>query len=337
MKDFSLLQPLWLLLLPAYFFWRSRQKKPLSWPVLFPAPALRYPLLESIDPNAQESGNFTTNASIRFSLSIMLFVIALTQPVRYTTPIETAPAAAPFDIVLVVGTAISMRLLDYEKDNMPLSRMDVVRRFLDGFARDFSGEKMGLVVLGNPPAVWLPLTTDRRAVRDAVARLRPVLGGRLADMGAALKLVQTQYASDREKIIVMVTDGGLQLGEVAPEVAARDLAESNNTLYVLGVGGVEGSSVYREPGDLIYQSLNLAFLQGIAEAGGGDFFQIKRADAFDDALKLIEARHPKSGEENAAPRLQQSLSPLFIGLGMMLLLLSFAGGTGMLRRRRRSS
>jgi len=337
MTDFGLLQPAWLLLLPVFLFWLYRRKTPLRWPDIFPTLSLRYPLLDSVDLNASEQASEKKSAPVSVVLSFVLIVVALTQPVHYTKPIELRPEASELDVVFVVGTAISMRLKDYVIDEQPKSRMEMAKLFLDGFAESFSGERMGLVVLGSPPALWLPLTPDRRAIRDALARLRPVLGGRLADMGAALKLVETHYESKREKIVVMVTDGGLQLGETAPEVAASRIAGQGYTLYVLGVGGAEGQTVARDPGSLIYQSLNLEFLQGIAEAGGGEFFHIQNAAAFQDALKIIEAQHQANTPDGNAPRLRLPLYPWFVGLAMLLIMLSFVGGIANSKTNRQAS
>lgn len=323
-SDLGLLQPLWLMLLPLPPLWLKwrRHQSPASSTMSMPL-AVRYPLLRVIRGSsgvARPTGSGT--ADVMISAALLLVVLALAQPVRYTDAIKTAAASEPVDLVIVAGTAISMTLRDYVVGGEPVDRMSITRRLLDGFVAGYRGRRIGLVVLGNPPALWLPLTTDRAVVRDAVSRLRPVLGGRLSDMGATLQLVEQRFREAGEKVVVLVTDGGLQLGATSPLAAARALGAAGNTLYVIGIGAGEPGAGGAEQGGLIYEPIDAVFLQALADAGGGAFFHAQDTDAFSAALSTIESRHRRPGTAIPVERLVEPWYPLPLGLAMALLLLS---------------
>ncbi len=322
-SDLGLLQPLWLMLLPLPPLWLKwrRHRPPASFTMSMPL-AVRYPLLRVIRGSsgvARPTGSGT--ADVMISAALLLVVLALAQPVRYTDAIKTAAASEPVDLVIVAGTAISMTLRDYVVGGEPVDRMSITRRLLDGFVAGYRGRRIGLVVLGNPPALWLPLTDDKAVVRDAISRLRPVLGGRLSDMGATLKLVDEQFGAAGETVVVLVTDGGLQLGATAPETAARALSAAGSTLYVIGIGSSDQGAGGTDPGGLIYEAIDTAFLQTLAEAGGGAFFHARDADAFAAALSTIESRHRRPGTASSTERLAETWYPLPLGVAMALLLL----------------
>lgn len=321
--DLGLVQPLWLMLLPLPLLWLKwrRHHPPASSTMSMPL-AMRYPLLRVIRTSpgvAKTTGSGT--ADVMICAALLLVVLALAQPVRYTGTIKTAEASEPVDLVIVAGTAISMTLRDYVVGGEPVDRMSITRRLLDGFVAGYRGRRIGLVVLGNPPALWLPLTDDKAVVRDAISRLRPVLGGRLSDMGATLRLVDARFGAAGEKVVVLVTDGGLQLGATSPETAARALGAAGSTLYVIGIGSGDQGAGGTDPGGLIYEPIDTAFLQALAEAGGGAFFHARDTDAFSAALSTIESRHRRPGTGSLTGRLLEAWYPLPLGLAMALLLL----------------
>jgi Ca-activated chloride channel family protein len=209
--EFGLLQPYWLLLLPLPLVWLAwRRRHPRPWPIVLSPLALRYPLLSIVAGDDEPVGSPRLAAGDRWvAIAMMLAVIALAQPVRYVGNIASIAASEPVDLVVVAGTAISMTLRDYVIDGERVDRMAMTRHLLDRFVAEFQGQRIGLVVLSNPPALWLPLTTDKRVVRDAIARLRTVMIGRLSDTGAALQLVNDNFGDTDDKVVVLVTDGGL--------------------------------------------------------------------------------------------------------------------------------
>jgi Ca-activated chloride channel family protein len=320
--ELGLLQPWWLLALPlslVWLAWRRRRLRP--WPTLLPPMTLRYPLLSIVTGEGGRGDHATSATADRLvAIALMLAVIALAQPVRYVGSIASEAASEPVDLVIVAGTAISMTLRDYVVDGERVDRMTLTRRLLDRFVADFQGRRIGLVVLGNPPALWLPLTGDKTAVRDAIVRLRTTMVGRLSDTGAALQLVHEGYGSVADKVVVLVTDGGLQLGATSPQAAARQLAAEGNTLYVIGIGASDPVDFGGDVGGLIYEPIDPAALTEVAEAGGGRFFHAQDVDAFEAALSVIESAHRRPVAPSPTQHVVEPWYPLPLGAAMLLLL-----------------
>jgi len=321
--DFGLLQPFWLLLFPLPWLWLYwRLHHPDVWPSILPIPTVRYPLLGDLQHSNQTMTAQAKNRrpDILMAIALTLMLLALCQPVHYKTYIDSEKKSQPVDLVLVVGTALSMSLSDYEINGQAVDRMTMTRKLLDGFVSDYSGQRIGLVILGNPPAVWLPLTSDKSNVRNAISRIRTFLGGRLTDMGATLKLVREHFNEPQEKVVVLISDGGAQVGSVSPQDAAQELAAEGFTLYVIAVGSSNPEAGKLDQGSLIYETVNLTMLQQVATLGNGQLFHALDSYAFTNALKTIENKHRKSSRQEDRKRLTEVWYPLPLALAMVILL-----------------
>lgn len=283
---------------------------------------MRHPLLALMRAESADRPDPSASADRLVAAALLLCLLALAQPVRYQGGTDAGPASRPVDLVIIAGTAITMSLRDYVLDGQRIDRMTVARRLLDGLVEQYQGRRIALVVLGDPPALWLPLTTDKAAVRDALTRLRPVLGGRLSDTGAALRLVAEAFPGNGEVAVVMVTDGGLQLGAVAPLPAARSLATQGYSLYVIGVGSTDATAEQDEAMGLIHQPINSDFLDQLAQQGGGRYYHARDIDTYRAALTEIEAHHRRPITQTTAERPFEPWYPLPLGLAMALLLLA---------------
>lgn len=321
--DIGLLQAYWLFLLPfpwLWLYWRRRYSS--SWPELLPTLAMRYPLLNDIaigsSKEAKKKKIFTADQSLVIAMTFM--ILALSQPVLYRGLSEQEKKSEPVDMILVVDTALSMSLSDYELEGQPVSRLGIARLLLNQFVKNYSGSRMGLVILANPPALWLPLTSDKVIVQDAISRINTFIGGRISDMGATLNLIREQFNDHQEKVVVLISDGGAQIGAVAPEIAAKELASEGFTLYVIAIGSADPEAKSLDNSSLIYEAVNLKMLQQVADSGHGALFHALDSQAFSDALKSIENKHRKPVQLTEQSRLTQALYPLPLVIALLLFL-----------------
>ena len=327
--ELDLLQPYWLLLLLLPLLWLVwRRYRPHSWPQLLPLPTMRYPLLAELqrteDVVLTDPGN--RRADWLLALAMCLMALALSQPVRYIGQISSGKTSEPVDLVLVVGTAISMSLHDYVVNGQRVDRMTMTRHSLDGFVNEFSGSRISLVILGNPPALWVPLTTDKAVVRDAISRIQPVLGGRLTDMGSTLQLVRESFPVPRDTVVVVISDGGLQLGAVSPVDAARALASAGFSLYAIAIGSADPDAGDSRSGELLYDPADIGMLRQMAETGGGKMFHALDTQAFIEALAEIEAQHRRPVPAPQARRLVEPWYPVPLAFSMLLLIAAIRKG-----------
>lgn len=317
MADWHWVAPWWLLLLPLPWLWLKYAHQQST---VTPGMAMRYPPL----PQTPEASPTPTSRWPKrgFAMALLCWIIALAQPVQMRAPIIDKAQSEPVDAILVFGTSISMRLRDYVIDGQRIDRMSLAKHLTQDLVADYAGQRLGLVILGNPPALWLPFTNDKNVVRHSISRIRPVLSGRLTDMGATLKLIEQQFHADRETVVIMVTDGSLQLGQTAPEQAAKSLAAQGFTLYVLGMGSNQADAAQSQQGSLLYTPTDTDLLARVAKAGGGQFFHARNAEAFSLALKTIQAQHRRPVEPQQLPRLKTPWYPTLLIVGCLFFLAS---------------
>lgn len=335
--DLHFLQPGWLLLIPPLLFvWFWKLARMLRWPPLLPPPRLRFPLLAGVDmPSAGPPiASRSRLSSLLFAAGLTVAVVALAQPVRYTTTAIDTAEAEPVDLILVVGTAVTMGLRDYMADGKRVSRMTMLKQLLSDFVKRYSGRRLALVVLGDPPALWLPLTRDKHTVLDAISRLRTALGGRLSDTGGALKMIADTLSGSSERVVVLITDAGLQLGNLSPVDGARLLRTKGMTLHTIAVGSADPGAAENNTTTLLYEPVNLQLMQQLAEIGGGQMFRALDTEHMRLALQKIESLHRRPAPPTTSHQLVHPLYPWAIGMAMLLFLASMAlpGQTASRRR-----
>ncbi len=316
MTDYGLLAPLWLALLPLAWllpWWLGRRGRGL--PRLGAPLALRFPGLSGrVDP--------ATDATHRqrppwLLLPVLgLLVLALAEPVRYGQPLDARPA--PVDVVLLVDVSVSMTLRDYSLDGEPVDRLTMAKRLLDRFAAAFTGERLAVVVVGRPSAVWAPLTRDRALVRHLLGRLELTMAGRNAAIGDALALAVERFGAERP-VVVLVSDAAYPLGRLSPAEGAARLAAAGMTLYTIGFGATGNAAADSGSGDLVFAAADLALLEEIATATGGRAFHAQDAQGMQDALGWIETTHSARRPAADAPRQRLALYPWPLGAALLLL------------------
>lgn len=335
MSEWGFGQIQWLLLLPlpliGYLYRRNTQA---PWPELFPRLSVRFPLPSTL--NSSEAPDQTSShrplAERLLMFALLLLIVALAQPLKYSGETVTEVANEPVDLVLLVDTNITMVIEDYQVDGESISRMQLTRQLLAEFVQSYSGTRIGLSLMGSPPLHWLPYTSDRTATLDAVARLRPALGGRLSDMAASLQLVSDRYlmatSSDTEgRVVLMLTDSSLQLGAISPQQAAENLASTGADLYIIAIGSTESTKdlSLKQTSDFVYEPVDLKLLSEVAQAGNGELFHAADSGSFKEALQRIEAAHRKPSAQPDKLRLSQPLYPVPLLLGALILVLALLG------------
>lgn len=325
--ELQLLQPAWLIFLPLPFFWWWRQRnRPVRWPTLHSTLTLRYPPLAHVDIATESDEKWAARTRLPDHLllaALVALILALSQPVKNTAVLHEKTQAEPVDLILLVGTAVTMTLKDYSANDEPISRMTMVRQMLDRFVSDYSGQRVGLVILGDPPAIWLPLTTDKSVVRNAISRIQTTLGGRLSDTGGALKLIAEQFSGPERKVVVLVTDAGQQLGSLSPQEGATLLAEQNMTLYTIAIGSADPKAIKQGASDLIYEPVNLELMNELASIGHGKAFHALNTEAMQQALTTIQANERAPAKPPVSYQLVEPLYPWLVGLALLLLAASF--------------
>ncbi|MCU0232365.1 MAG: VWA domain-containing protein, partial [Acidobacteria bacterium] len=222
-------------------------------------------------------------------------------------------------LMLLVDVSVSMVLADYMLDGERVDRLSMAKRFLDGFVASLEAERVGLVVVGSPSAVWVPPTRDHALVRQALGRLELTLAGRNAAIGDALVLTAEHLRDTPQRVAVLVSDGNGWVGRHTPEAGAERLRAAGVTLYAIGIGATGAGGAERRPGDLIYEPADMALLERISRVTGGTAFHATDSGAMAEILVTLRTRHPPTPPAADGPRLAQALYPWPLGAALLLL------------------
>jgi len=179
------------------------------------------------------------------------------------------------DIVLTLDISGSMLARDFKPDRLEASK-NVATEFISGRPYD----RIGLVVFSGESFTQCPLTTDHAVL---VNLLREIQSGMIEDgtaigMGLATAVNRIKDSEAKSKVIILLTDGVNNRGEIAPATAA-DIAKTYDVrVYTIGVG-TQGTAPYpvQTPFGMQYRDMPVEIdediLQSIASSTGGKYFR----------------------------------------------------------------
>ncbi|MGB1110243.1 MAG: vWA domain-containing protein [Gammaproteobacteria bacterium] len=332
MNELLWLQPDWLWLAPVFALapvWLKRLGWRLDW-TGFRAEGLklRLPAVAlSVDAGKHAKHTDSQNrqreriAGTILGLALALICIAMAQPYRQGAALVSEAESEPVDAWLLVSTSVSMVLKDYQIDGRPVDRMSMVRQSLERFAEGYKGRRIGLSILGHPPAIWLPPTQDRQLLLHHLKGLQSTLGGRYSALGDALVQLaeaQRKASDDAERIVIVFTDAGLEVGEFSPEQGFQQARDAGLTVYCIAFGGT-ALKADSQSGGLLYQPADIAALEKLARISNGRVFHATDAAVVDDALDSIQAKHRRPVEPPPELHLRTPYYPLPLGAGLMLI------------------
>lgn len=205
--------------------------------------------------------------------AVALLIIVLARPQK-TDKFQNVTTEG-IDIILTLDISGSMLARDFKPDRLEASK-NVATEFISGRPYD----RMGLVVFSGESFTQCPLTTDHAVL---INLLREIQSGMIEDgtalgNGLATAVNRIKDSEARSKVIILLTDGVNNRGEVAPATAA-DIAKTYGIrVYTIGVG-TQGMAPYpvQTPFGMQYQDMPVeideALLKDIASKTGGKYFR----------------------------------------------------------------
>ena len=324
MTKFELLQPYWLLLLPVIILWlRYQLKNPATLAPFIDAIVIRYPPLQQDFKSAKKTIKSNLNSYL-LAVIFSLFSMALAQPISLQKQPIKQQKYQPVDLVLLVNTSVSMVIKDYIVKGQAISRLALAKTMLKDFINQYTGEKVALLLHANPPMLWLPLTSDKQAVNNAIQRINPAIGGRLSNLGASFDLVAKSFKQQGDKVVLLIADGSLQVGGKSPVVAAKQLADKGFYIYIIAMGAKADLTSTNKSTHLLFEPVNLQALKQITATGNGQLFHAQNQQMFDDALKVIETKHQKIISSESEIKTIKAWYPYFLWIALILMVYVFS-------------
>ena len=205
--------------------------------------------------------------------AITLLIIVLARPQK-TDKFQNVSTEG-IDIMLAQDISGSMLARDFKPDRLEAAK-NIATEFISGRPYD----EIGLVVFSGESFTQCPLTTDHAVL---INLLREIQSGMIEDgtaigMGLATAVNRIKDSKAKSKIIILLTDGVNNRGEIAPATAAGIAKTFGIRVYTIGVG-TQGMAPYpvQTPYGMQYQDMPVeideGILKDIAQTTGGKYFR----------------------------------------------------------------
>ncbi|MBR2169739.1 MAG: VWA domain-containing protein [Alistipes sp.] len=208
------------------------------------------------------------------SAAIALMIVALARPQIIEQKSRTD--AEGIDIMLAMDISGSMLARDFEPD-----RMVAAKEVAAAFINDRVGDRIGIAAFAGEAFTQSPLTTDKNSLITMLSRLRSgvIEDGTAIGNGLATAVNRLRESDAKSKVIILLTDGVNNRGEIGPLMAADIAADMGIKVYTVGVG-TRGKAPYPVVdmfGNVSYQMMPVEIdektLEEIASHTGGRYFR----------------------------------------------------------------
>lgn len=208
--------------------------------------------------------------------ALATLVVALARP--QSAEQNTRTNTDGIDIMLALDVSGSMLARDFRPD-----RLEAAKEVAGSFISDRYGDRIGLVVFAGEAFTQSPLTADQSTLLTLLGRVRSGLieDGTAIGNGLATAINRLRESDAKSKVIILLTDGVNNRGEIAPLTAAEIAKAQGIRVYTIGVG-TEGMApypavdIYGTPtGGTVMAKVEIdeKTLRSIAEMTGGEYFR----------------------------------------------------------------
>ncbi len=276
---------------------------PLPWllRLLLPAadsgePALKVSFLNELEGLAGRRARLNLPTWRQQAPFIVLWLLLLSAAARPQWLGEPLPVAASGrDLLVAVDVSGSMDYPDMHWQDEEVSRLTLVQHLLGDFLEHREGDRVGLILFGSQAYLQAPLTFDRRTVRIWLDEARIGIAGKNTALGDAIGLAvkRLRQRPAQSRVLILVTDGANNGGEIHPLTAARLAALENIRIYTIGIGAdPEESGTAGMIGLNPSLDLDEPTLKEIASITGGSYFRARDGQELGTIGKTLDQLEP---------------------------------------------
>ena len=282
--------PVWLVLLVVipFLFWLGKSRKTMS---------ISYSSIDHLHLLADRTGMRLTRLLVVLKyLILILMILAMSRP--QLTSLEKEVLTEGVDIILLTDVSASMAAEDLK----PRNRLEVAKTTVQGFIEKRQGDHIGLVVFGGKAFTYCPLTLDYGTLNSFVGKMELGMAGDGTAIGMAIAtgVNRLKNSSSKSKIIILLTDGENNAGEIDPLSAAELASSFGVKVYTIGVGKKGGAPIpyidprlgktyYRNPnGSVFMTKLDEDLLKQLATSTQGQYFRATDSASLKRIYEIID-------------------------------------------------
>ncbi|EMS33031.1 BatA protein [Mariniradius saccharolyticus AK6] len=251
---------------------------------------LKNPVLELSLPGTVSQNNPWTYLrlipGVLFILGLWMVIIALARPQKSNERVEQYTEG--IDIMLVMDISESMDLQDFSPN-----RLEAAKQTAIDFVNGRFGDRIGMVIFSGEAFSLAPLTTDYKLLTDLVKDITfNMMDAKGTAIGSALAAGTNRMreSESKSKVMILLSDGENNAGNVDPIFAANLAAAMDIKIYTIAVGkdGMVpyGVDFFGRP-QMIESYLDETTLRDIARIGGGQFFRASDGNALEQIFDQI--------------------------------------------------
>jgi len=256
------------------------------------------------------------------AVAIVCFVFALARP--RSSSVSTETTTEGIDVIITLDVSTSMLAEDF-KPNRFRAAANVAKEFIKGRKND----RIGFVVFAGESYTQCPLTTDYAVLLDLIDKIKmnQIEDGTAIGTALVNSVNRLRESTAKSKVVILLTDGENNKGEVEPETAA-DVAQAMGVrIYTIGVGKkIAPYPIKTFYGRTILQDqefkIDEEMLSSIADMTGGKYFKAtnknKLKGIYQEIDKLEKTKIMTRSYKNYK---ELYLTYLLIGLAAQLLAL----------------
>lgn len=236
---------------------------------------------------------FNFNESLKY-LTIFFLIIGAANPQKGEK--KSFYDSNGVNIMLAIDTSGSMKALDMDK-SYEKNRLDAVKEVVKSFIAKRNGDRIGVAVFGTNAFTLAPLTRDYKSIDFFMDKILIGMAGEKTAIGdaIAISVKRLEDVESKTKIIILLTDGESNSGEISPIAAAEAAGSKGVKIYSIGIGSngyapfpgrdIFGRSVIKKG----RVNLDEKTLERISSITGGQYFNGKNKDELDKIYSRIDS------------------------------------------------
>ncbi|MCC7050781.1 MAG: VWA domain-containing protein [Bacteroidia bacterium] len=230
------------------------------------------------------------------------------------------------DIVIAQDISVSMLAQDFKPN-----RLDAAKKVAEAFIDGRPNDRIGLTIFAGEGFTQCPLTTDHAVLKNLLTEIKTGLlaDGTAIGMGLATAVSRIKDSKAKSRVIILLTDGENNAGNIAPQTAAEIAKTFGIRVYTIGIGtkGRAYSPIGMYPNgqfafDYVDVSIDEKLLNEIAEQTGGKYFRATNNKALQEVYQEIDKLEKSKIEVTEYRKHKEEFFP-FLAAALIFLILEF--------------
>jgi Ca-activated chloride channel family protein len=280
----------------------------------------------------------TALAGVVVAASLVPLAVALARPQEVLS--RRLERAEGVDLVVALDVSGSMAALDFQ----PSDRLGVAKDVIGSFIAQRANDRIGLVVFAGAAVTLCPLTLDHDVVQHLLdqVELETLPDGTAIGLGLGTSVSRLRGSEASSKVVVLVTDGSNNTGQLDPLTAAELAASQRIVVHtvLVGRGGTVPIPVREQDPRTgrvrrrvveVEVDVNPELLAEISRQTGGSSFRARDPQALQEVFREIDALEKTEFTSTRLVRYRERFEPWALAAFLMvvggILVEAIAGGT----------